>query len=145
MKILELSFDIKDIEAFGRLLKVYVEFCLNRVHLLCLLERNCTLSSLDSTIIDSNGPLTSTIEMGSWFSSDAGSSFEASDIDVSIENMDPVNDRANTETGPKRLGVDIVVLEHLSMKYRLAGSDEVLLKSKIKIILSDIDPLLNDG
>ena len=64
--------------------------------------------------------------MGSWFSSEAGSKFEASDIEVSIENIDSVEDNGmDAETGPKRLGVDIVVLEHLSMKYKLAGSDEV--------------------
>jgi hypothetical protein len=64
--------------------------------------------------------------MGSWFSSDAGSKFEASDVDASIDNMDSVeNNSADVETGPKRLGIDIVVLEHLSMKYKLAGSDEV--------------------
>ncbi len=70
-------------------------------------------------------------EMGSWFSSEAGSTFEARDIEVSIENMESVEDgSADAETGPKRLGVDIVVLERLSMKYKLAGSDEVTLNFK---------------
>ncbi len=79
--------------------------------------------------------------MGSWFSSDAGSNFETSDIDASLDVMDPIEGHgSDTETGPKRLGVDIVVLEHLSMKYKLAGSDEVSLDFKEKMLESGIEP-----
>ena len=59
--------------------------------------------------------------MGGIFSTENNAELseqEASEESESIEDED-------TDSAPKKLGADVIELEHLSMKYKLAGDEEV--------------------
>jgi hypothetical protein len=61
--------------------------------------------------------------MGGIFST--SSNPESSDLEPSAESVERSEDE-EIDVGPKNLGIDIVELDHLSMKYKLAGDEEVL-------------------
>lgn len=61
--------------------------------------------------------------MGGFFSSDSNP--DPTDVEISAESSELIEDD-EPDSGPKKLGVDIVELDHLSMKYKLGGDEEVL-------------------